>query len=406
MRLISVLLCCAAGIFSLSAVENGLAFKVRIPVSEQKDSPVIRKESDGIRTEKRLPGKKLPPINPESLAGRIGDSGSDIIWIPAAENTGSGKMRLKSVSLSHDASVLFCVEEIGDPDKGPFGAYLIIISPEGRRILRYHEFSRKITGICADLSGVSAVAYAEAQPELKQEAGFLFFNLKTGKTIRFFPYSKPVGTYLLRNGILFAASAEGTLDRIDLKTGDMQSVACEKDAKILALTGDSKHLASASASFIRFYRPGDLKKVSEIPLSGDTVPYRLIPGDPKGSFMFLSTEPGFGKSKIYLIYNRELKLASDDSSGEIVYEPKGAMLFTGRFLKNRIYKLDPTSFAELAYCNPKNLKPITEGSNRFLFRGPGEGEFVVVDSRCNVFLVKNIRRRWNKFIIVSSGGKK
>ena len=117
--------------------------------------------------------------------------------------------------------------------------------------------------------------------------------------------------------------------------------------------------------------------------------------------MFLSTEPGFGKSKIYLIYNRELKLASDDSSGEIVYEPKGAMLFTGRFLKNRIYKLDPTSFAELAYCNPKNLKPITEGSNRFLFRGPGEGEFVVVDSRCNVFLVKNIRRRWNKFIIES-----
>ena len=160
MRLISVLLCCAAGILSLSAVENGLAFKVRIPVSEQKASPVIRKESDGIRTEKRLPGKKLPPINPESLAGRIGDSGSDIIWIPAAENTGSGKMRLKSVSLSHDASVLFCVEEIGEPDKGPFGAYLIIISPEGRRILRYHEFSRKITGICADLSGVSAVAYA------------------------------------------------------------------------------------------------------------------------------------------------------------------------------------------------------------------------------------------------------
>lgn len=403
MRLISGFFCLAAGLSALCAAESGLSFKVRIPVSERRNIPSIRKESGRIRAEQRLPGKKIQPIRPDSLAGRIGDSGSDITWIPSMENTGAGKARLISASVSHDASVLFCIEETGEPDKGPFGAYLIMISPEGRRILKYHELERRVTGIASDLSGSDAVCFAESQPELDQQGGFLHLDLKTGKTIRFLPHSRKVCSFLLRKGVLFASFANGTLERIDLKTGKRKTIPAAEDVK-LALTGDSKYLAAASESFVRFYRPDDLKLLSEIPLSGGIKPHRLIPGDPGGSFLFLSTDPGLGKSRIYLICNGALKLVSDDSSGEIAYDPAGSALFSGRFFKNRTCRLDPTSFAELASCNPKNLRPATYGTTKFIFRGPGEGEIVIMDSRGAVYLIKNIRRRWIKHLIVRSGG--
>jgi len=397
------MLLCFAGCFCFG--EDGLSFKVRIPISEQGVKPEIQKETGRIRTEKRLPNKKVPKLKAGTLAERIGDSGLEIVWIPSWEDSGSGKTRLKSVSISRDASILFCIEETGKFGTGPFGALLLLIDPVGKRILNYHELNRKATGIAADSTGTQAVCFTEAQPLLKQEAGFQVLNLKTGKEVAFHSESRPVFSYLLRNNKLFVSYADGTLESLDLKSRRKQRVRPGMAAK-LELTGNGSSLIAASGDAVRFYDPDRLKLLDTVPLPGGSTVYRVIPGDSNGSTMFLSTNPGFGKSRLYLIYNRSVKLVTNDSSGEIAYNPNDMMLFSGRFIKNRVYKIDPVAFSDLSYCDPKNLRPVTGGSTRFLFRGPDEGEIIIVDTRSSVYSLKNIRRRWVKKVIVESGLKK
>ena len=387
-------LCCAG--------ESSL--KVRIPLDEQPEKrAVIQVDRSNLRIEELLPsnaGKKTK-TDPASLAARLGEPEKEIHWTPAWNPSGAGALRLRSVVSVPDRSVIVCLEETGTIGKGPYGGRLLLVDVSGRRILRVLEIGRKIVQVAVDPAEMSAVCFAEGQEELSQRSGFAVIDLKTGAEKLFIPAEKPV-SFLVRGGRIYSASSDGTVEVFQMGGSEKKRFTAGPSPR-LAFSGDGKVLIAASDDAIRFFDPDSLREIRSVKLPAGTRLYRLAQGAADGSLLFCSTGTGFGKSNVLLVMPNGVKEVSDDSSGEIACNWKDKALFCGRLLRNRLYRLDPNTFEELSYCDPKNLRPVTSGKTLALFSGPLPGEVIVLDSRGALYSLQSIRKRWRKTMIVEAG---
>lgn len=393
--------CLLGGAVLCCGTESSL--KVTVPHNEQRKTAVIQVDRGNLRIEELLPaaGGKKVKLDPASLAARLGGPEKDIHWTPAWNPAGSGSLRLLDAVSAPDRSVIVCLEETGALKEGPHGGRLLLLDVGGRRILRVFEVGRKITQVVLDPQNMTAVCFAEAQESLSQPSGFAVIDLKSGAEKAFLPAEKPF-SYLAYGGRICSADAGGT-GRILALDGAGEKTFSAGSSPRLALSGDGKLLLAASDDAIRFYDSGTCRPVRSVKLPAGTTLYRLVQGAPDASLLFYSTKADFGKSKVFLVMGNSVKEVTDDSSGEIAYNPKDKAFFSGRFLKNRLYRLDPESFAELAYCDPKNLRPVTSGKTLELFCGPEPGEVILLDSRGAFYSLKSIRKRWQKTMIVESG---
>ncbi len=390
----------SAALFCFGA-ESSL--KARIPLEEQRKQAVIQVDGSNLRIEEKLPlpTDKKKKTDPSSLAARLGEPEKDIHWTPAWNPKGSGSLRLRSVVSSPDKSVIVCLEETGTIGKGPYGGRLLIVDTVGRRILRVFEIGRKITRIALDPAAMSAVCFAEKQEELSQKSGFAVVDLRSGAEMVFVPAETPV-SFLVRSGKIYSASANGVVTVFRPGAEEKKTFTAGPSPR-LDLSGDGKLLIAASDDAVRFYNPDSLKEIRSVKLPAGTRLYRIVQGSRDASRLFYSTGTGYGKSKVFLVMEQGVKEVSDDSSGEIACNPKDNAFFCGRLLRNRLYRLDPNTFEELSYCDPKNLRPVTSGKTLELFCGPLPGEVIVLDSRGALYSLQSIRKRWRKSMIVESG---
>lgn len=396
-----LVVCGLAGVVFCCAGESSL--KVKIPHENLRERPVIQVDRSNLRIEELLPLKqgKKGSSAPTAFAARFGEPEKDIHWTPAWNPTGAGSLRLRSVVSAPDRSVIICLEETGTIGKGPYGGRLLIIDTAGRRILRVFEIGRKITSIALDPAAMTAVCFAEAQEVLSQPSGYVVLDLNTGKETAFVPAEKPV-SFLVRGGRIYAASANGAVE-VFLPGGTEKKTFTAGPSPRLELSGDGKLMIAASDDAIRFFDPDSFREVRSVKLPAGTRLYRMVQGAPDASLLFYSTGTGFGKSKVFLAMEQGVKEVADDSSGEIACNPKDKALFCGRLLRNRLYRLDPNTFEDLSYCDPKNLRPVTSGKTLALFCGPSPGEVIVLDSRGALYSLHSIRKRWRKMMIVEAG---
>ncbi len=384
------------------AAETG-SLKVTIPHEEQRKIPVIQVDRSNLRIEERLPSgeKKGTRKKPSSLASRLGEPQKDIHWTPAWDSSGAGSLRLRGVAEAPDRSVLVCLEETGTVGKGPFGGRLLVLDVEGRRILQVFEIGRKLSMIALDAETMSAVCFAEKQEVLSQPSGFAVIRLSDGAESAFVPAEKPE-SYVARGGWILSASADGTGTAFRPGGSEKKSFRTGKKPR-LEFTGDGKLLIAASDDAVRFLETKNFREVRRVALPAGTRLFRMVQGSADGSLVYCSSASDFGKAKVYLVMTGGVKEVADDSTGEIVCNPKDHSFFHGRLLRNRLSRLDPGTFEEVSYCDPKNLRPATSGKTLALFCGPSPGEVIVLDSRGAVYSLRSIRKRWRKTMIVESG---
>lgn len=379
------------------------SLKVRIPHEELQERPVIQVDRSNLRIEELLPSKDEKKRKPDSssLAARLGEPEKDIHWVPAWNPSGAGSLRLRSVVSSPDRSVIACLEETGTIGKGPYGGRLLLVDAVGRRILKVFEIGRRITRIALDPAAMSAVCFAEKQDALSQPSGFAVIDLRSGLETGFVPAEKPV-SFLARGGRIYTARANGEIEVFQPGVPGRKTFRTGVSPQ-LELSGDGKLLIAASDDAVRFYHSDSLREARSVKLPPGTQLFRMVQGAPDASLLFYSTGTGSGKSKVFLVMENGVKEVSDDSSGEIAFNPRDKALFCGRLLRNRLYRLDPNTFAELSYCDPKNLRPVTSGKTLALFCGPSPGEVIVLDSRGALYSLQSVRKRWRKNMIVESG---
>ena len=159
-RLLLTFLCLAP----LCAMEEGL--KIRIPQAEQTVRVSIEEEAN-IRAEDRL--QPLAKIKEKTLAAVLPDTGKDYLWIPGRDLTGTGSLRVVDASVVLDGSVAAFLETVGKRD-GAQGGRVVLLDVLRKRIAGYFTVGRKLSALRLGNTLEYAVAFAEAQPMLKQPA--------------------------------------------------------------------------------------------------------------------------------------------------------------------------------------------------------------------------------------------
>ena len=197
-RLLLTFLCLA----SLSAMEEGL--KIRIPQAEQTVRVSIEEEAN-IRAEDRL--QPLAKIKENTLAAALPDTGKDYVWIPGWDLTGTGALRVADAAAVLDGSVAAFLETVGKCEEAQ-GGRIILLDVLRKRIAGYFTVGRKLSALRLGNTLEYAVAFAEAQPVLKQPAGFVVLDLKEGKERSFHRTDKPV-SFAVVGASLFFADAKG-----------------------------------------------------------------------------------------------------------------------------------------------------------------------------------------------------
>ena len=235
----------------------------------------------------------------------------------------------------------------------------------GRRILQVFEIGRKLSMIALDAETMSAVCFAEKQEVLSQPSGFAVIRLSDGAESAFVPAEKPE-SYVARGGWILSASADGTGTAFRPGGSEKKSFRTGKKPR-LEFTGDGKQLIAASDDAVRFLETKNFREVRRVALPAGTRLFRMVQGSADGSLVYCSSASDFGKAKVYLVMTGGVKKVADDSTGEIVCNPKDHSFFHGRLLRNRLSRLDPGTFEEVSYCDPKNLRPATSGKTLALF---------------------------------------
>ncbi len=391
-RLLLTFLCLA----SLSAMEEGL--KIRIPQAEQTVRVSIEEEAN-IRAEDRL--QPLAKIKENTLAAALPDTGKDYVWIPGWDLTGTGALRVADAAAVLDGSVAAFLETVGKCEEAQ-GGRIILLDVLRKRIAGYFTVGRKLSALRLGNTLEYAVAFAEAQPVLKQPAGFVVLDLKEGKERSFHRTDKPV-SFAVAGASLFFADAKGAVRMLNLEDGKSKTL-FRAPCPLLRVSPDGTAVIAAAED--AFYRidAASGEVASKEPRKERFRIGELVCTKPDGSgFLFSALPDTNGKCRLFLHVEGKQREIAADSAGRFVWQENGPNLFVMRVIKGRVFRLDPESLKDYSSCEPKSLRPATLGTVRWLFSGGEPCELVAMDSLGSVYTLKSVGKRWRKTLIVNAG---
>ena len=279
-RLLLLTFLCLA---SLSAMEEGL--KIRIPQAEQTVRVSIEEEAN-IRAEDRL--QPLAKIKENTLAAALPDTGKDYVWIPGWDLTGTGALRVADAAAVLDGSVAAFLETVGKCEEAQ-GGRIILLDVLRKRIAGYFTVGRKLSALRLGNTLEYAVAFAEAQPVLKQPAGFVVLDLKEGKERSFHRTDKPV-SFAVAGASLFFADAKGAVRMLNLEDGDSKTLfrapcpllrVSPDGTAVIAAAEDAFYRIDAASGEVASKEPRKERfRIGELPLFSSARHEREVPSVP------------------------------------------------------------------------------------------------------------------------------
>ncbi len=369
--------------------------------------PEVEDDAANVSVEKMEPGEaeeaaediKVPS---DCLAAKLVSKTEKIIWTPKWYFEGVGGVKLPTMVLSNDSSVLAIVETTGT-DKGPNGSRIVLLNTYNWQVLKIHEFEENnIDKISFLPDGNRMVFWSLKQISIKKPYELIMIGVEKGDILSISKEIKAdVSDIIATEKNVFAKISDENIiycfDSSNISKAPRKIKSLNQKG-VFALSPDKGRIVLAGEKYLEIFECEGMEMLSKFSFDEEYAPENVLFAG-KNEYIAVSAynKPGF------FFKDGQKKQFCDISGRSLAYNKDEKTLIYEKYLNNEICFAEVPDLSEKGHFTPSKINPRTQGTAIFLAYFKDNSRYTVIDSYGNlsVFTKYLKSNKWKKRVVIS-----
>ena len=337
--------------------------------------------------------------------------GKTIRWSPLWQDEFTGGIRLPSVAISPDRSIIMIAETLGE-SRGPFGTRLIFLDTHSWSITAVHHLWKKDIRHIAISSDHIPVLTARGQKAFKSRDEIILLDPWSGREKTVIPLPDVRKTYLDAQNRLFAVFDPESPKTRNIAVFDslirdgnskFKEFSGANRSPVIAFSPDGQQFVLAGDQALEIRKNSDLKILENIPLPAEfeTAALLLLPDG-----TVIAAPESRQQRPAIAVRNGRIQEFGEKSHGMLFEMPGSPQTFFGAVMnrRGRISRIALSTLKEESGVDPEEGRPRTTGDPMAVFAFSRIKTLAVLDEKgCFYLLYKDpAEKRWRKEILFRS----